>query len=197
MARPTSFDRDAAIETAMQELWRHGYEASSVKKISELLGITRSSYYNAFGTREELFKLALAAYGAQSPDRVLCGDLLERPILVLLTAMFRQVCAVRAADPEARGCLFINSLCELGGEQSELGQLLVDSFISGAERLEELLDIAVRNGELPGDTDTHAKALCIQNLLIGLNTQSKAVHDEDELWLVARTMLEGLGLYRE
>ena len=197
MARPSNFDRNAAIETAMQEFWRHGYEASSIKKVSELLGITRSSYYNAFGSREDLFRLALNAYGAQSPDRMLESDPSGRSILELLTAMFREVCAVRAADPEARGCLYINSLCELGGSQSDLGRMLVQGFHNGAQRLEELLEIAVRNGELPDNADIHAKALCLQNLLIGLNTQSKAVRDEQELWLIARTTLEALGVYRE
>ena len=42
MARPLKFDRGEAVETAMQEIWRSGYEASSVKAISEKLGVTRS-----------------------------------------------------------------------------------------------------------------------------------------------------------
>ena len=180
----------------MQELWRDGYEACSVKAISEKLGITRSSYYNAFGSREELFKLALAAYCAQSPDRVLNTEPEERSVLTLLTAMFRDVCAARAADPEARGCLAINSLCELGDGETELGRMMVEAFQGGAERLEELLAIAARSGELPDGADLRAQALCLQNLLIGLNTMSKFVRDEEELWLVARTTLEGLGLYR-
>ena len=64
MGRPTSFNRDEAIETVMQEMWRNGYEANTVKALSERLGITRSSYYNAFGSREALFKLALEKYFA-------------------------------------------------------------------------------------------------------------------------------------
>ena len=197
MGRPSSFDRDAAIETAMQELWRNGYEASSVKAISETLGITRSSYYNSFGSREELFKEALAAYFAQSPDIVLHGDLPNMPILALLTQTFRAICAARAGDPEGRGCLAINSLTELGTTHDELGSLIANAVLRSAARLEELLEIAVQNGELPSATDVHAKALALQNLLVGLNAFAVALRDEGELWLTAKTTLQGLGLDHE
>lgn len=197
MARPSSFDREAAIEAAMQEMWRNGYEASSVKAVSEKLGITRSSYYNAFGTREDLFKEALAVYFAQSPDAVLHGGLPDMPILVLLTRTFRAICKARAEDPEARGCLAVNSLSELDTLHDELGVMIANAVLHSAARLEDLLKLAVSAGELAEQTDVHAMALALQNLLIGLNLFSKALRDEQELWLTASTTLKALGLYRE
>ncbi|WP_297539926.1 TetR/AcrR family transcriptional regulator [Roseovarius sp.] len=197
MARPSIFDREAAIEAAMQEMWRNGYEASSVKAVSEKLGITRSSYYNAFGTREDLFKEALAVYFAQSPDAVLHGGLPDMPIPVLLTRTFRAICKARAEDPEARGCLAINSLSELDTLHDELGVMIANAVLHSAARLEDLLKLAVSAGELAEQTDVHAMALALQNLLIGLNLFSKALRDEQELWLTASTTLKALGLYRE
>ena len=60
MARPSKFDRQTAVELVMNDIWRSGFEANSVKAISEKLGITRSSFYNAFGSREALFLEALS-----------------------------------------------------------------------------------------------------------------------------------------
>lgn len=196
MARPSKFDRDAAIETVMQEIWRTGYEANSVKAISEKLGIARSSYYNAFGSREDLFKEALAVYFAQSPDRVLYEDVSDRRVRRLISDTFRKACAARACDPEGRGCMAINGLCELaGGPHAELGAMLVEAVLASAARIETLLELAVSRGELDPDTDVHGKALALQSLLIGINTLSKAVRSENELWLAARTGLQGLGIY--
>ena len=45
MSRAKAFDRDAALALLMEEIWEHGYEACSVKSMSETLGITRSSFY--------------------------------------------------------------------------------------------------------------------------------------------------------
>lgn len=197
MGRPSSFDREAAIETAMQEMWRIGYEASTVKTISETLGINRSSYYNAFGSREGLFREVLAAYFAQAPDRALYGDLPDLPIPGLITATFRKICRARAADPEHRGCLAINCLAELTGDGNALGQELVGAVMTSADKFEELLNIAVAQGELPEMTNTRATALALQNLLVGLSVFSKALNDEDELWLTVKTTLIGLGIYQE
>lgn len=197
MGRPSGFDREAAIETAMQEIWRNGYEASSVKAMSEKLGITRSSYYNSFRSREELFKETMGAYCAQSPDRVLHDELPDMPILVLLTRVFREICAARASDSEARGCLIINCLTEFGGMHEDLRALPVEGVLNSAVRLEELLTIAIKNGELPKETDVHGKALALQTLMIGINAFSKALRDEAELWLTVKTTLEALGIYRE
>lgn len=198
MARPSKFDRETAVEAAMQEIWRSGYEATSVKAMSEKLGMTRSSYYNAFGSREELFKKALAAYFAQSPDRALYDDPGQTGIRKLLTRTFRGVCAARAADPEGRGCMAINALCELaGGPEAELAAMMVSAVLGSARRFEDLLEIGVARGELPANTDCHGKALALQSLLVGINAMSKAVRAEEELWLTALTTLDALDLLEE
>ncbi|MEM6566342.1 MAG: TetR/AcrR family transcriptional regulator [Pseudomonadota bacterium] len=197
MPRPKSFDHAAAIETAMQEIWRNGYQASSVNALSKELGITRSSYYNAFGSREGLLREVLDHYLSQSPDRVLHGEPPASPVLTLLTDTFREICTVRARDPGHRGCLAVNCIAELADRNTELGAFLVSAVSTSAARFTQLLDIAVDRGELPAGTDTHAQGLALQNLLMGINIFAKALHDEAELWMVAKTTLEGLGLYKE
>ncbi len=197
MGRPSTFDRDAAVETVMHAIWQNGYEANSVKAMSEQLGITRSSFYNSFGSREDLFKEVLAAYFDQTPDRALYGDPPDMPVLSLISKTFREIVAIRAFDPEKRGCLAVNCVSELVGHHEELGPMLGTAVKNSAARFEELLNIAVARQELPQDTDTHGKALALQNLLIGLSVFAKVLHEEGELWLMVRTTLEGLGLYRE
>lgn len=191
--RPSKFDRDRAVETAMTEFWSKGYEAASAKALSERLGITRSSFYNAFGSREALFKEALHLYFARSPDSALAHSDTHPSVRALLKAFFRDVCRVRASDPEARGCLAINSVAELVGSDEILGPFLEECFEASIERFEALVRLAVARGELSARTDCRAKALALQNLLCGLNLMSKVVRDETELWTVARQTLEGLG----
>ena len=197
MARPSKFNRDEAVEFVMNEIWRNGYEASSVKALSEKLGITRSSFYNAFGSREELFREALVLYFGQSPDKALATATPGIPVKKLLTSTFRQACRTRAADPEGRGCMAINSVTELCNVHEDLGPLLTKAVLGSISRIEQLLTWAVAQGEIDADIDLHAKALALQNLLIGLNVMCKVVSDEDELWTTAKTTLAGLDLYEE
>lgn len=197
MARPSKFDRGTTVERAMNEIWRGGYEANSVKAMSEKLGITRSSYYNAFGSREALFAEALALYFTHSPDRALAEAGPGVSIKRLLTDTFRTVCKARAADPENRGCMVVNSIAELCATHEALGSMLEQAVLGSLARIETLLQRAEARREIAAEADTHALALAVQNLLMGLNVLCKVVHEEDELWRVAETTLRGLNLLAE
>lgn len=196
MARPSKFDRDDALNRAMDAIWKDGFEQSSVKALSGLLGITRSSFYNAFGSREALFREALPGYAEMSPGAPLYRQI-EPPVLPVVTQAFHDICRARADDPDGRGCMIINTVCELCPDTEGLGAVLAADVLGSAARMEALMAMARDNGEIPETADPHALGLALQNLMVGLNVFSKVVRDGDELWLLTRTTLEGLGLYRE
>ena len=60
--RPWSFDRDAAVETAMLLFWRHGYEGVSIGDLTKAIGIAPPSLYAAFGSKAGLYQQAMARY---------------------------------------------------------------------------------------------------------------------------------------
>ena len=194
MGRPLKFDREAALDAAMNAFWRNGYEACSVKALSEMLGITRSSFYNAFGDRETLFREVLARYLEHCPDHALMQAGTTGGVRALITRTLREVCRIRAADAESRGCLAVNSIAELAGTDGDLAGFLEQALLGSLACLEQLLRHAQDLGEIPASADPRALALSLKTLLMGLNVLSKVVRDEDELWLAARTSLEGLGL---
>ena len=195
MGRPAEFDRDQAVEIVMNDIWMNGYEACSIKGISEKLGITRSSFYNSFGSREALFEEALELYFSRTPDRVLAQAEGDIRIVPMLTKMFKDVCRTRAADPQARGCMAVNCVAELVGVNESLGSMLERAVLGSLERLEHLLRRAAANGEIEDRGDLREKALALQNLLIGLNVMCKVVRSEKDLWRAARQTLKGLGVY--
>ncbi|MFT6659480.1 TetR/AcrR family transcriptional regulator [Maritalea sp.] len=195
MGRPTAFDREQAIDDAMHIIWRDGYEASSVKALSEQLGITRSSFYNAFGSREALFQEALQNYCKQSPDYALALAFPPIDVKMLLTLVFREACAARADDPQARGCFAINSVAELSNHNEVLSPVLENLVLGSINQIQTILNWGVASKEFPRDLDTRAMALSLQNLLMGLNVMCKVVRSEDELLLAAQTTLKALGMY--
>jgi TetR/AcrR family transcriptional repressor of nem operon len=181
----------------MNELWKNGLEACSAKALAERLGISRSSFYNAFGSREALFKEALDLYFSRAPDRMLADIGADAEVLPVITGLFREVCHQRATDSDAKGCLAVNCVAELVGVDEALGPLLEDAVRRSLERFENLLRCAARKGEITDTGDLREKALALQNLLIGISLMSKVVRSEEDLWSTARQTLRGLGLYRE
>ena len=194
MGRPVKFSHDEAMHTIVQEFWTHGYEACSVKALSEKLGITRSSFYNAFGSREDVFKEAITLYMVQAPSQPLSDLHPDMTIKALVTTTYKEICRRIAADEEARGCMVVNGIAQLANVHEELGDVLTRTIFSSIDTLENTLKKAVALGELPRETDTHAIALTMQSLMFGLNIMCKVVKNEEELWLIAQTTLSGTGL---
>ncbi len=60
--RPWSFDRNAAVETAMMLFWRHGYEGVSIGDLTKAIGVAPPSLYAAFGSKAGLYQQALTRY---------------------------------------------------------------------------------------------------------------------------------------
>lgn len=108
---------------------------------------------------------------------------------------FRLVCKTRADDPDARGCLAVNSIATLVGTDETIGPKIEKAIHSRIECFENILQLAADKGEIKA-TDLHAKALALQNLLMGLNMMAKVVRDENELWALTKQTLQGLGLFK-
>lgn len=197
MSRTKQFDREEALEYVMQQFWLQGFNAVSVKAISEALGITRSSFYNAFISREALFLEALERYFRHSPHFKLAKFMEADSPLLLLSEVFKDTCTIRAQDSFHRGCLAVNSVSELVHINDSLGPIIEGAVVSSISCFEGLLCHAIQCKELDKDTDTKTLALILQNTLMGLNTLSKVVTSEQELWLAVKTNLQLLKVYKE
>ena len=65
--RPLSFDREKALNDAMIQFWRTGYETTSASTLTEAMGITAPSLYTTFGDKESLFLECLEKYANPGP----------------------------------------------------------------------------------------------------------------------------------
>ena len=59
MARHKEFDKEAVLEQAMLLFWRQGYEATSIRDLIEVTGISSSSLYESFGDKRAIYLAAL------------------------------------------------------------------------------------------------------------------------------------------
>ncbi len=60
--RPRSFDRDKALQKALEVFWTRGYGPATVAELCAAIGINPPSLYAAFGNKDALFLEALQHY---------------------------------------------------------------------------------------------------------------------------------------
>lgn len=195
--RPTAFAREDAVDAAMNLFWKKGFSAVSTKDLADAMDIQRSSFYNSFGSREAVFMEALSRYAAQAPDTPLDSVQPGQAVLPVFVSVLRNVCHVRATDAEARGCMVCNGIAELVGVEDTVGPLLEIAIKKRTAVIAQLLRQAVRQGEMTLSSRADTAAEVFVAFLIGLNTVSKIVRDEKQLWAMCRQFLLGLGTPKE
>src|SRR6202035_797265 len=60
--RPAVFDRAVALQAAMKLFWERGYEGTTFDDLIAAMGISASSFYNSFGSKEGLYCEATQSY---------------------------------------------------------------------------------------------------------------------------------------
>ena len=195
MARPSKFDREEALDVVMNSVWRDGIKDSSVKALSEQLNITRSSFYNAFGSQAALFREVLQRYGADPRQSGLYSIDRDESLKVGLSKYFESLCRARADDPEHRGCLVTNCVAELLPGETEMATFVSEMVEGGLQMFAQRIERAVEVGELPNQTDARALSLAVHSLVLGTNLLSKVEHDGERLWNTCKPTLQALELY--
>src|ERR1700751_63031 len=146
VGRPKQFDPDAAAEQAMEVFWRKGYAATTPQDLVDALGIGKGSLYNAFGSKHELFELALRRYRDSQGAALL--EMLEEPgpVKARLRKPLGVLAEMAVAAPKRRGCMAVNAAAELAGTDEPVTDLVRRMF----DRMEEAFRWLVEEGQRTG-----------------------------------------------
>ena len=66
MPRSEDFDRSQVLQNAKEVFWVKGYNGTSMQDLVDATGLNRSSIYNSFGNKMELFQQTLKQYQDES-----------------------------------------------------------------------------------------------------------------------------------
>ena len=170
--RPRSFDRDAALERAMEVFWAKGYESTSMCDLTEAMGINPPSLYAAFGDKEQLFLEALERYHDLRSETVTCAYDEEPTARGAMERILRDF-AGQACEGSNRGCMVVMAMTTCEGASPELKAAIAKRRNMARARLKARIDRAVAEGELPKHTDTNALTDFYNAIFQGMSLQAR------------------------
>lgn len=188
MARPSSFNREDALESARNLFWRKGFHATSLKDIEAALSLRPGSIYAAFGSKKNLFAEALEYYttGVEEEFRTYLAQA-ETPISGLI-AYVRSITLPRDRDLPSNACMIFKTALELADDESDLKQLARNQLACVTRLFIEAFERARQSGEVPDTLDPRRAALKLQSGITGLRgmiesglTQADAINLNDDI----------------
>ncbi|APE30197.1 hypothetical protein BOX17_04060 [Halomonas aestuarii] len=190
--RPIAFSPDEAANAAMRVFWARGYDSASTRDLLEAMGLSRSSLYQAFGNKEQLFLEALRRYRESLVGR------LERRLeaapsaMAFLEALFRETAGEAGSDRAALGCLIFNSASELGQRGDPPSRQARESMAAITALLHQAVVRAQAQGDIAPERDAEALASYLTMGMAGLRTLLKSGADIGQAGQAAELLLDGL-----
>ncbi|MEM7417283.1 MAG: TetR/AcrR family transcriptional regulator [Gemmatimonadota bacterium] len=111
MPRPRLVPEHEAIDIALTLFWSRGYDRTSIADLSAALGLGPSSIYNAFGSKERLFRRAIERYEEThvAPWLALISEPHDGDPAELVRTLMRGLARVYTGDDTPPGCAIFES----------------------------------------------------------------------------------------
>ncbi|MCF5705638.1 TetR/AcrR family transcriptional regulator [Pseudomonas syringae] len=170
--RPRAFDRDDAVDQAIQLFWQHGYDATSLAQLKAELGggISAPSFYAAFGSKEALFDECVQRYLATYAQVTEClWDETLPPRQAIETAL-RQSARMQCDDGHPKGCMVtLGVMSAPSPENAHVAQALTHSRARTRAGIVACVERGVIEGLLADDTNAAAMATVFDSFLQGVS----------------------------
>jgi AcrR family transcriptional regulator len=192
--RPRQFDPDEAVDIAMRLFWERGFVGTTIPDLTEAIGINRPSLYAAFGSKEALFLRTLARYRSD-PASYVNRALAKTTAYEVFESLLSGVIALLTDKKNPGGCLFVNGAFVAKDANSIAFNEIRRYRRNGESDIRKRFHRAVKEGDLPPDTNTNALAKFAATQIWGLSVQSMNGARKAELVDAANIALRAFASY--
>ncbi|WP_213775279.1 TetR/AcrR family transcriptional regulator [Bradyrhizobium sp. dw_78] len=172
--RRHAFDRQTVVEEAMKLFWERGYEGTSFVDLIAAMGISASTFYNSFGSKEQLFIEAVHHYitgpGGERVTKIFSAphDTCTAFELLLEAAAFDFTNSNYPA-----GCMISLAGTHVPPDQRSVRDAMVKFRANFEHMLKDRLRRGVEAGDLAPDTDVTELASFFGTVFRGMAVQAR------------------------
>ena len=192
MARKKEFDEKALLDKAVSLFWRKGYHATSAQDLVDELGISRSSLYDTYTDKRNLFKESLKAYQQNNTQALI--DLADHSddAAQTIRQIFQDIIRESTEAEVARGCFMVNTAVELSSQDKEIGEFVNQNNKSVEDALTKLVKKGQASGQLSTKNTARAFARFLFSSISGLRVAARAGTDRKVLNDIVEVTLSAL-----
>jgi TetR/AcrR family transcriptional repressor of nem operon len=192
MKRARPYDREAALDAAVDLFWTKGYHATSLKDLEAALHMKPGSIYAAFSSKQALYLAALERYFESSRDGLAKAMQQAVSPIEALSDYLLQLARSRSGTPQGRACMLVKTVIDttttdavIAGQANDyLSQIQAD-FAAAFDRAKVI-------GEISPELDSSRLASRYQANVTALRIELLRGTGQAELNALAEDMIQDL-----
>lgn len=194
MARSAQVDESRALQAALLVFWRLGYEATAVIDLAVKMGLNRTRIYELFGSKHQLFILALRYYQQELHRQLSAVNIdANETVLVRVRRVLELTLTIPTVHPLPQGCFLVKAGSELLPQDTEVQAVVNESHQFLEFLLVALLKEGQQTSQVSRTASPRAQAHLLSTVVAGLRVQRqlhsnpKMLRNAIELTLLAIT----------
>lgn len=189
MARPREFDKTEALSQAMNVFWSRGYEATSLCDLLSAMELSKSSFYDTFGSKHDVFLATIEHYKKTISAQVSAVAEVDSPARKLIEGMFEKAASRMTEKDGQRGCYLNNCAVDVALHDPEAAKLIHAGIGIMEKTFLSLVERGQREGDVNADKDAGSLARFLTCSLNGIMVIGKSNPDREVLSDIAQTAL--------
>lgn len=181
MPKVKLFDKEEVLQKAMMLFWRKGYHDTSIQDLVEHLGISRSSLYDTFKGKKQLFEQAFKRYSVSNVEGFRNFISTQDDVRGTLRSVFQKIISDDKTDEDCKGCFVVNTTTELVPAEPLIKTLITAHKETMEQIFLTFLQRGVETGQISPNKDIKTISHLLFTLMTGFRVVGKTRPDLDEL----------------
>lgn len=181
MPRSQVFNREDVLNKAIEIFWQKGYHGSSIQDLTETTGLNRSSIYNSFGSKLDLYLQCLNHYRSENSGIFRKALMKGGDPLSSLKKIFALYAELSVKDDEKRGCMVINCQAEMSRQELAIREWLKINHNKNLQFFENLVNDGQNLGLINKRKPAEEYALYLLSSFQGTRIIAMTVDDKQKL----------------
>ncbi|WP_299116929.1 TetR/AcrR family transcriptional regulator [uncultured Winogradskyella sp.] len=192
MPKTEVFNKEIVLNQASHVFHTKGYNAASMQDLVDATGLNRSSIYNSFGNKHNLFLECLKVY-QNKYQRSISNLLLKANCpLKAIESIFELYLEEIVKDNDNKGCLITNCKSEMANQDSTINNFLINNQESTLALFEDLVNQGQENSSINRNRTPKDYALYLFTAIQGFRMTGILIDNKQQLQSLINTTLQNL-----
>lgn len=187
MPKTETFNKETVIKQATEVFHNKSYSLTSMQDLVDATGLNRSSIYNSFGSKLDLYMECLKSYRSEFKCRVEELTIAAKTPIKAIESIF--LLNIKNNLTNNAGCLINNCTSEMANQEVTIKGFLNNNHENMIKLFEDLIEKGQHEGSINTNKSSSQYALYLLNSLQGLSISGIIMNDYKHLESIVKTTL--------